>query len=189
MNNEQVNSVFPSSAGAQPPTTTEQIPVVAGVDDVSRMHPAIARSWDLWSTIVGQTANTRLKNLKSRFPELAGAVLSTSDGLLICSLDVNEAQAGQLAAMNSSLYGVAKAESDVLSGTATSAMDAAQKTAVSITTGDINTALLAFIVEPFGQLLLAVSAREVALGTLMVQVRNSAKEISDALGQSAPDLS
>lgn len=184
MNDQHITSEFP----AAPRTVTDPVPVVAEPVDPTRMHPSISNSWDLWSSVVGRTATTRLEAMQERFAEISGAVLSTVDGLHICSLGVDDEAAGRLAAMNSSLYGVARAESDVLSGQPLDAEDAAAKTTVSITTAGGTTALLAFIVPPFGQLLLAVSARDVALGTLMVQVRTTADDIADWLGQSAPEL-
>lgn len=169
--------------------------------DVLRMHPVIAQSWNLWSPIVGRTASTRIEHIWEDFPELTSAIVSTADGLTICALGMNEEDAGRLAALNSSLFGVARAETRIMSpGSDTDAAlfetagsdpggnALVARTSVAISFGDTQTAVFSFVVEPFGQLLLGMSARQVQLGTLMVQARAAARSISLALGQSAPQL-
>lgn len=158
---------------------------VAGGDgrphDPSRMHPEIAGDWPLWSDIVGTTARARLATLKDRFPDLHGAVLATADGLYIASFGVDEDTGDRLAAMNASLFGVARAEAEVLSGGSTSSLSSV----VSVTIGNQQMAVLSFVLEPFGQLLLSVSAVDVQLGTVIVMARSSSADLIAALGATA----
>lgn len=185
-------------------TTTEQAAAQAVAElgtDITRMHPTIAQAWNLWSPIVGRTASTRIEQVWDEFPEMTSAIVSTSDGLNICALGLDDEDAGRLAALNSSLFGVARAETRIMSpgadteaalfesaGTDAVGNALVARTSVAISFGDTQTAVFSFVVEPFGQLLLGMSARKVQLGTLMVQARAAAKGISLALGQSAPQL-
>lgn len=146
------------------------------------MHPEIAGDWPLWSEVVARTALARLRGLRQRFPELTSAVLATADGLHIASLGVDDEGGDRLAAMNASLFGVARAEAEVISGGVVPSL----KAVVSVTIGDRQAALLSFVLEPFGQLLLSVSAKDVQLGTVIVQARTAATDLVGALGGAAP---
>lgn len=150
----------------------------AGTPDPSRMHPEIAGDWPLWSSVVASAAHARLEALQERFPELTAAVLSTADGLHIASLGVDEEIGDRLAAMNGSLFGIARAEAEVIGGGVPSL-----SAVVSVTIGDRQVALLSFVLEPFGQLLFSVAAKEVQLGTVIVQARTAATDLRVALGQ------
>lgn len=174
-------------------TATEGTPGGAAPDP-TLMDPAIARDWTLWSPLVGRTAMTRIESAATAVPELTSAILATADGLRICSLGLEDDDADRLAALNGSLFGVARAEARIVA----SAEDEAQVldperggglarmfgTAVSLTVGDTHTVVHSLVVPPFGQLLLGVSAREVQLGTLMVTARQAAREVAYALGES-----
>ncbi|MBN6191124.1 roadblock/LC7 domain-containing protein [Aneurinibacillus sp. BA2021] len=146
--------------------------------DPSRMHPDIAGNWALWSGIVNQSAITRLEQLKSRFPELTSAVLGTADGLHIASIGLDPQSGEHLAAMNGSLFGVARAEAEIISGGTEPTLSAI----VSLSVEDSQMALLSFILAPYGQLLLSVSAAESQLGAVIVHARSTAYELLTALG-------
>lgn len=162
------------------------------------MHPAIAESWNLWAPIVGRTATTRLEQIWAEFPEMTSAIVATSDGLHICSLGLSPEDAGRIAALNSSMFAVARAESRIMAGAAESGGAAPAeddlvhghvgRTSVAISLGGIQTAVFSFVVDPFGQLLLGMSASGVQSGTLLVQTRNAALQVSLALGRDAPAL-
>lgn len=160
-----------SSAQQGEPAALEQI----------QMHPDIAGDWPLWSKVVGSTAKARLLSLRDRFPEMTAAVLATADGLLIASIGVDDETGDRLAAMNGSLFGVARAEVEVIAGDGISSV----KAVVSVTIGDRQTSLLSFVLDPFGQLLLSVSAKDVQLGTVIVQARSAAMDLAIALGRTA----
>lgn len=147
--------------------------------DRSRMHPQIAGDWPLWSRVVSGSALARLAALQERFPELTTAVLSTADGLHIASHGVDDELGDRLAAMNASLFGVARAEAEVISGGEVPGLSAI----VSMLIGDRQVALLSFVLEPFGQLLLAVAAQDVQLGTVIVQTKAAAADLRTALGR------
>ncbi|WP_157534439.1 hypothetical protein [Microbacterium sp. Leaf320] len=152
------------------------------MNDQALMHPAIATDWALWSAVVSGAALTRLRHLEASFPEMTSAVLSTADGLHIASVGVPHDSGDRLAAMNGSLFGVARAEADILSQGTTPSMSAV----VSVSIGASQMSLLSFILAPYGQLLLSVSASGVQLGTVIVQARSAAYELITALGVSAP---
>lgn len=150
----------------------------AATPDPSRMHPDVAGNWALWSRIVGPSAQTRLQQLEERFPELTTAVLGTADGLHIASLGVDQDRGEQLAAMNGSLFGVARAEAEIIAGGTEPTLSAI----VSLSIGENQMALLSFILAPYGQLLLSVSASSSQLGTVIVHARSTAYELLTALG-------
>lgn len=156
--------------------TTPQDPALA--NDPGRMHPDIADNWALWSEVVSQSALTRLRHLDARFPELTTAVLATADGLHIASVGVERETGDRLAAMNGSLFGVARAEAEIISGGAVPSLSAV----VSVSIGESQMSLLSFILAPYGQLLLSVSASGAQLGTVIVQARSAAYELITALG-------
>lgn len=141
------------------------------------MHPEISEDWHLWSTVVGHTTIRRLEALQKELPELISAVLATEDGLHLCSIDLDEDDAGLLAAMNSSLFAVAHAEAVQMGHEP----ESAGSSVVTISTGDVSTALLGFSVPAFGRLLLGISAHDVPLGSLMVRARNTARAIAELL--------
>lgn len=147
-------------------------------NDPALMHPEVAANWELWSEIVSQAALTRLRHLPERFPEMTSAVLASADGLHIASVGVDPDTGDRLAAMNGSLFGVARAEAEVISGGAVPSLSAV----VSVTIGDGQMTLLSFILAPYGQLLLSVSATGVQLATVIVQARSTAYELITALG-------
>jgi len=142
------------------------------------MHPDVAANWTLWSSVVSQAALTRLRHLAERFPELTTAVLSTADGLHITSVGTRGETGDRLAAMNGSLFGVARAEAEIISGGTEPSLSAV----VSVSIGENQLSLLSFILAPYGQLLLSVSARGVQVGTVIVQARSAAYELITALG-------
>lgn len=146
--------------------------------DALLMHPDLAADWALWSTVVSQAALTRLHHLEERFPELTTAVLSTADGHHIASVGVPAEAGERLAAMNASLFGVARAEAEILSGGTEPSLSAV----VSVSVGPSRLSLLSFILAPYGQLLLSVSASGVQLGTVIVQARSAASELLTTLG-------
>ena len=146
--------------------------------DAVRMHPELSTNWALWSGVVSQAALTRLRHLEARFPELTTAVLSTADGLLIAAVGASGETGDRLAAMNGSLFGVARAEAEIISGGKEPSLSAV----VSVSIGQSQLSLLSFILAPYGQLLLSVSASDVQLGTVMVQARSAAYELITALG-------
>lgn len=150
--------------------------------DSLHLHPSIAADWDVWSIVIAQTAARRLEQVRESFPEMSAAVLASADGMHVCSLGVDVDDAERLAAMNSSLFGVARAEAQIM----VADTDPAARTVVTITIGNVQTAVLGLIVEPFGQLLLAISAQDVRLGTLMITARTAATEIATLLGEAAP---
>lgn len=151
---------------------------------VPTMHPDIAAAWDTWSVVIGQTALHRLEQVQEEFPQMSAAVLSSADGMHVCSIGMDEDDAGRLSALNSSLFGVARAEAQVMEDSS----DPALRTIVTITFGEAQTAVLGFVVEPFGQLLLAVSARGTQLGHVMVTARSAASEIAELLGRARTNL-
>lgn len=142
------------------------------------MHPEIAEHWALWSSVVSQAALTRLRHLQERFPELTTAVLSTADGLHIASVGTGEETGERLAAINGSLFGVARAEAEIISGGTEPSLSAV----VSLSIGQSQLSLLSFVLAPYGQLLLSVSAAGVQVGTVIVQARSAAYELITALG-------
>lgn len=146
--------------------------------DVALMHPDVARNWAVWSRIVGASALTRLREFERRFPEMTTAVLASADGMPIASVGADHEVSERLAAMNSSLFGVARAEAEVISGGEEPSLSAV----VSVTIGESQVAVLSFILAPYGQLLLSVSATGVQLGTVIVQARAAAYELITALG-------
>lgn len=150
----------------------------AHLSDHGVMHPEIAADWALWSGVVNQAALTRLRSLEERFPELTTAVLSTADGLHIASVGTTGDTGDRLAAMNGSLFGVARAEAEIISGGKEPSLSAV----VSVTIGQSQLSLLSFVLAPYGQLLLSVSATGVQLGTVIVQARSAAYELITALG-------
>lgn len=166
------------------PAEIAEIGEIAEIDPM-HLHPSIAAAWDVWSVVIAQTALRRLEQVRETFPELSAAVLSSADGMHVCSLGVDVDDAERLAAMNSSLFGVARAESQIM----VEDTDPAARTIVTITIGNVQTAVLGLVVEPFGQLLLGISAQDVQLGTLMLTARSAASEIATLLGETtAPEL-
>lgn len=159
--------------------TDEQ--VMANVDP-TMMHPDIAGDWPLWSRVVESAATARLAALEERFPELTAAVLATADGLHIASHGIDIEVADRLAAMNASLFGVARAEAEVVAPPDVPSLSAV----VSVTIGSSQVALLSFVLEPFGQLLLSVAAEDVQLGTVIVQARTAAADLRTGLGHALP---
>lgn len=150
--------------------------------DPALMHPDIAGDWPLWSRLVETAASARLAALEERFPELTAAVLATADGLHIASHGIDIEVADRLAAMNASLFGVARAEAEVVAASDAPSLSAV----VSVTIGTSQVALLSFVLEPFGQLLLSVAAEEVQLGTVIVQARTAAADLRAGLGHALP---
>lgn len=148
------------------------------IPDTLLMHPDLAADWALWSAVVSQAALTRLRHLEERFPDLTTAVLSTADGHHIASVGVLTETGERLAAMNASLFGVARAEAEILSAGTEPSLSAV----VSVSIGQSRLSLLSFILAPYGQLLLSVSASGVQLGTVIVQARSAASELITALG-------
>lgn len=137
------------------------------------MHDGIAQEWELWSMIIGRTALPRLERIRDALPSMSSAMLSTADGLNLCSLGVPQEDVGRLAALNSSLFAVSSAQAEIVGG----AGAAPGQAMVSISTGHGHLVLVSFVQPPLGHLLLAVSAEEAQLGTMVVIVRRSAEEI------------
>lgn len=171
------------------------------VPDPTLMDPAIARSWSLWSPIVGRTAMTRIESAAEALPEVTSAILSTADGLRICSLGLEDDDADRLAALNGSLFGVARAgnrivaseedEARLLDGDGSAEGDGVARmfgTSVSLSVGEARTVVHSLVVPPFGQLLLGVTATGVQLGTLLVTARQAARDVAIALGESTPGV-
>lgn len=148
-----------------------------GIDDhdvdALVMHEGIAAEWELWSMIIGRTALPRLERIADDLPTMTSAMLSTADGLNLCSLGVAEDDVGRLAALNSSLFAVSSAQADIVSHQGV----AAGQAMVSISSGHGHLVLVSFVQPPLGHLLLAVSAEDVQLGTMVVLIRRSAEEI------------
>lgn len=157
-----------------PASTGESGPTQDGV----LMHPDLAANWALWSGVVSQAALTRLRHLEELFPELTTAVLSTADGLHIASVGTLAETGDRLAAMNGSLFAVARAEAEIISRGTEPSLSAV----VSVSIGQSQLSLLSFILAPYGQLLLSVSAKGVQVGTVIVQARSAAYELITALG-------
>lgn len=147
--------------------------------DPARMDDEIAGDWPLWAAVVENAAVARMNSLRTRFTELTSAVLSTADGMHIASVGVDDETGDRLAAMNASLFGVARAEAAVIAEGEVPSLSAI----VSVTIGDRQMALLSFVLEPFGQLLFSVSATDVQLGTIIVQARAAAADLKSALGR------
>ena len=127
------------------------------------MHPDLAANWTLWSGVVSQAALT---------------LLSTADGLHIASVGALGETGDRLAAMNGSLFAVARAEAEIISRGTEPSLSAV----VSVSIGQSQLSLLSFILAPYGQLLLSVSAKGVQVGTVIVQARSAAYELITALG-------
>jgi predicted regulator of Ras-like GTPase activity (Roadblock/LC7/MglB family) len=162
--------------------------------DTTRMHPDIAGMWNVWSTVVGRIAARRLEQVKENFPEMVSAIVATADGLNICSLGLDEDDAGRLAALNSSLFGVARAETRIMMGPvlgnedgthSNTAASRVERTSVIISSGNAHTAVLAFVIEPYGMLLLGISAQDVLPGILLVRARQTARLLLETIGQQA----
>ncbi|GAB95130.1 putative regulator of Ras-like GTPase activity (Roadblock/LC7/MglB family) [Kineosphaera limosa] len=137
------------------------------------MHDGIAQEWELWSMIIGRTALPRLERIRDALPTMTSAMLSTADGLNLCCLGVAQEDVGRLAALNSSLFAVSSAQAEIVSEAGVHPGQAM----VSISTGHGHLVLVSFVQPPLGHLLLAVSAQEAQLGTMVVIVRRSAEEI------------
>ncbi|MFF1540165.1 hypothetical protein ACFVWL_08815 [Microbacterium sp. NPDC058269] len=163
-----------STRADDPASTNASTPA----QDAVLMHPDLAANWALWSAVVSQAALTRLRHLEDRFPELTTAVLSTADGLHIASVGTLDETGERLAAMNGSLFAVARAEAEIISRGTEPSLSAV----VSVSIGQSQLSLLSFILAPYGQLLLSVSAKGVQVGTVIVQARSAAYELITALG-------
>ena len=137
------------------------------------MHEGIAAEWELWSMIIGRTALPRLERIRDSLPTMTSAMLGTADGLNLAALGVPEEDVGRLAALNSSLFAVSSAQAEIVGSEGVSPGQAI----VSISTGHGHLVLVSFVQPPLGHLLLAVSAEEVQLGTMVVIVRRAAEEI------------
>ncbi|GAB77226.1 hypothetical protein SAMN05421595_1041 [Austwickia chelonae] len=137
------------------------------------MHEGIATQWELWSTIIGKTALPRLEQLREHLPTMTSAILSTADGLNLCAVGISPENVGRLAALNSSMFAVSSAQTEIVQGDEASPM----KTLVHLTSETTHTVMVSLVQEPLGHLLLAVSARDVPLGTVVVNVRNAAEDI------------
>ncbi|MBW3086224.1 hypothetical protein KEM60_02435 [Austwickia sp. TVS 96-490-7B] len=142
------------------------------------MHEGIAADWELWSTIIGKTALPRLEQLQANLPTMISAILSTADGLNLCSLGIAPEDVGRLAALNSSLFAVSSAQTEIIQGDEA----APNRTLVHLTSGETHIVMVSLVQEPLGHLLLSVSARDVQLGTVAVNVRNAADDIRRWLG-------
>lgn len=137
------------------------------------MHEGIAQEWELWSMIIGRTALPRLQRISESLPTMTSAMLGTADGLNLCSLGVPEEDVGRLAALNSSLFAVSSAQAEIVS----SAGVVPGSAMVAISTGHGHLVLVSFVQPPLGHLLLAVSAEDVQLGTMVVIVPSAAEEL------------
>lgn len=142
------------------------------------MHEGIAAEWELWSTIIGKTALPRLEQLREHLPTMISAILSTADGLNLCSLGIPPEDVGRLAALNSSLFAVSSAQTEIVQGDEA----APNRTLVHLTTGDTHIVMVSLVQQPLGHLLLSVSAKDVQLATVAINVRNAADDIRRWLG-------
>lgn len=136
------------------------------------VNEEVAGHWELWSNIIGATALPRIERLRDVIPTLTTAILSTADGLNLCSIGVERDNVGRLAALNSSMYAIASSQADVIGRNAD-----AQSTIVNVSTGNGHIVLASFVQKPLGQLLLAISAEELPLGMLVVHTRAAVDDI------------
>lgn len=141
----------------------------------------IARDWATWSRTLGLIALPHLERLAEEIPSLTTAMLCTGDGLNIAALGVDDASIGRLAALSSSVFGVAGAHREVIDGPG-----AAGSTMVNIAGERSQTVLLRFDVALVGPLLLVLAAEDVGLGILIVAARSTSAELRSALEPPAP---
>lgn len=155
--------------------------VAGGSSDAEEvtLDPEIAEHWELWSRVIGTMALPRLQQLQDEFREIRSAMLSTADGMNLCSLGVPQADVGRLAALNSSMYAIASSQAEIVTAGAASP----QQTMVSLSTGQGHVVLASFVQPPLGQLLLSVSADTTQLGFLVVRAREATVGIQEWLTQ------
>ncbi len=138
-----------------------------------RIAPEIAEHWDIWSKVIGRTALPRLEALRETIPTMTSAILCTADGMNLCAIGIEQDNVGRLAALNSSLFAIAASEAEIVSdGTASP-----QSTMVHMSTGQGHIVLASLVLSDLGQFLLAISAKDIPLGMLVVQTRQAAEDI------------
>lgn len=138
------------------------------------LNDAIAADWATWSRSLGMIALPYLRRLADDVPELTAGMVCSGDGLNLAALGVDGGLTGRLAALSSSLFGVAGAHRQVTSGS-----DDDGSTMVNITGDHTQAVLLRMEVKNVGQLVIVAAAEDVTLGVLVVAVRRAA----DALKQ------
>lgn len=130
---------------------------------------AIAADWATWSRSLGMISLPYLQRLADDVPELTTAMICSGDGLNLAALGVDGELTGRLAALSSSLFGVAGAHREVTNGE-----HADSSTMVNIAGEHTQSVLLRMDVDNVGQLVLVAVAEDVTLGLLVVAVRNTA---------------
>ena len=147
-----------------------------GTDEtLTGVEEHIARDWDIWSRSLGTYVQPVLEDLADTVPSLRAVLLCTADGLNLCTLGVSERDVGRIAALTSSVFGVAAAHRRVISPVA------AEEMSVHISTGDDHTVLLGLALPGLGNFVLGAYAEETRLGILLVELRRAAEEIRQRL--------
>lgn len=138
------------------------------------LNEEIAADWATWSRSLGMIALPHLRRLAEEVPELTAGMVCSGDGLNLAAIGVDSGLTGRLAALSSSLFGVAGAHRQVTSGNEDDG-----STMVNIAGDHQQAVLLRMEVKNVGQLVVVAAAEDVTLGVLVVAVRNTA----DALRQ------
>ena len=131
-----------------------------------------------WTRSVGTDLVGTLSDLADRTPGITSAMVSTSDGLHVCSLGVDQLSVGQLAALISSLHSLANASvrTAELGG-----QDEADS--VIVTVGDTLFLARAIGAPEESPLVLFLAATGTTLGVLLHHAQATVEQIRELLAE------
>lgn len=134
----------------------------------------VSDAWLQWCADAGRCCAPALVRLHDRVKQIDAAMLSTLDGFNICAIGIEDAGVGRAAAVASSLHAVAAAAAG--QGRARGSFDH-----LSLVCGNRTTVFTTVEHAGLGQLLLWARADDVALGVLLMSVRDTGAQIHEDL--------
>lgn len=125
---------------------------------------------------IARAAMPFLSRIRENVRGIKSATLGTGDGIHLCSIGMSGLEdAARLAALNSSMYGVAGAQVQMMGHTEGMGIG---ETVVSVTMpGEILT-IVSIGYPPVGNLLLCVTAEDTQLGMVILQTRDAADALA-----------
>lgn len=145
--------------------------------EISARHRRI-RGRDLNTNDIASAALPFLTRIRKEVEGIRAVLLSTRDGIHICSVGMpNNQDAARLSALNSSMFGVSGAQVQLMGH-----VDAAGgETVVAVTMPDEIIMVVSVDYAPVNNLLLCVSAEDTQLGMVIHHIRHAADDLAEWL--------
>lgn len=144
--------------------------------ELSGLDPELARDWHVWSVVLGRTLLPVLEPIRGRLPRLVSAMVCTADGFNLCALNTDEHQVTRMAALTSSLFGLASAHGEVTQGP-----ESPPAHTLIMENGNQCTVIVGRPQELIGHAVLQVVTENTTLGQALVAAKATLAEICSVL--------